>query len=77
MNNIHQVAIIGAGAAGLMAADILSQAKNIQVTLFDSMPSAGRKILMAGKGGLNISHTEDFNVFVTRFGAVFKRFYTN
>lgn len=68
MNKIHNVAIIGAGAAGLMAAEILSQTKNIHVTVFDAMPSAGRKILMAGKGGLNISHAEDFATFVTRYG---------
>ena len=67
MNNIHNVAIIGAGAAGLMAAEILSQTRNIQVSVFDAMPSAGRKILMAGKGGLNISHAEDFATFVTRY----------
>ncbi len=69
MSNIHNVAIIGAGAAGLMAAEILSQTKNIQVTVFDAMPSAGRKILMAGKGGLNISHAENFSTFVTRYGS--------
>lgn len=69
MNKIYNVAIIGAGAAGLMAAEILSATKNIQVTVFDSMPSVGRKLLMAGKGGLNISHAEDFSTFVTRYGA--------
>lgn len=67
MNSKH-VAIIGAGAAGLMAAEMLSQSAHIQVTVYDSMPSAGRKILMAGKGGLNISHAEDFAKFVTRYG---------
>lgn len=68
MDNAKQVAIIGAGAAGLMAAEILSQTPNIHVTVYDSMPSAGRKILMAGKGGLNISHAEDLAKFVTRYG---------
>ncbi len=61
------VAIIGAGAAGLMAAEILSQS-NIHVAVYDAMPSAGRKFLMAGKGGMNISHAEDFARFVTRYG---------
>lgn len=65
---MKQVAIIGAGAAGLMAAEMLSQAKNVQVTVYDSMPSAGRKFLMAGKGGMNISHAENFEKFVTRYG---------
>jgi uncharacterized flavoprotein (TIGR03862 family) len=62
------VAIIGAGAAGLMAAEILSQT-NMNVMVYDTMPSAGRKFLMAGKGGLNISHSENFATFVTRYGA--------
>lgn len=66
--NSKQVAIIGAGAAGLMAAEMLSHSAHIQVTVYDSMPSAGRKILMAGKGGLNISHAEDFVKFATRYG---------
>lgn len=69
MNKNYRVAIIGAGAAGLMAADVLSQAENVQITVFDSMPSVGRKILMAGKGGLNISHSEDFATFLTRYGS--------
>ncbi len=61
------VSIIGAGAAGLMAAEILSQT-NVNVTVYDAMPSAGRKFLMAGKGGLNISHSENFITFLTRYG---------
>jgi uncharacterized flavoprotein (TIGR03862 family) len=65
---LKQVAIIGAGAAGLMAAEMLSQAANFHVTVYDSMPSAGRKFLMAGKGGMNISHAENFEKFVTRYG---------
>lgn len=64
---MHTVAIIGAGPAGLMAAEILSQA-NIRVMVYDAMPSAGRKFLMAGKGGMNISHAEAFETFVTRYG---------
>ncbi len=62
------VAIIGAGPAGLMAAEVLSQA-GISVDIYDAMPSAGRKFLMAGKGGLNITHAEPFAQFLSRYGA--------
>ena len=62
------VAIIGGGPAGLMAAEALSQA-GIQVDLYDAMPSVGRKLLLAGIGGLNITHSEDYNTFCTRYGA--------
>ncbi len=65
---MKKVAIIGAGAAGLMVAEMLSQAAEAHVTVYDSMPSAGRKFLMAGKGGLNISHAENFEKFLTRYG---------
>lgn len=61
------VAVIGAGPAGLMAAEILAQ-QGCRVSIFDAMPSAGRKFLMAGKGGLNISHSEPFDSFVSRYG---------
>lgn len=60
------VAIIGGGPAGLMAADVLSHA-NVKVKLYDAMPSVGRKFLMAGKGGLNLSHTEAFEQFSSRY----------
>ena len=64
------VAIIGAGAAGLMAADHLSALRSdLQITLYDTMPSPARKILMAGKSGLNLSHNEDFDDFCARYGA--------
>lgn len=62
------VAIIGGGPAGLMAAEVLSQA-GIHVDVYDAMPSVGRKFLMAGKGGMNITHAEPFADFVTRYGA--------
>ena len=62
------IAIIGGGPAGLMAAEVLSQA-GIQVDLYDAMPSVGRKLLLAGIGGLNITHSENFVTFCTRFGA--------
>ena len=60
-------AIIGGGPAGLMAAERLSRA-NIQVDLFDAMPSVGRKFLMAGKGGMNITHSEPSAAFRARYG---------
>ncbi len=61
-----QVAIIGGGPAGLIAAEILSQ-HNIRVDLFDAMPSVGRKFLQAGKGGMNLTHSEAFEPFVNRY----------
>ena len=67
MPNQHSVSIIGAGPAGLMAAEVLSLA-GIQVDVYDAMPSAGRKFLMAGKGGLNITHSEAFPQFLSRYG---------
>ena len=62
------VAIIGGGPAGLMAAEILSRG-SVQVELYDAMPSVGRKFLMAGKGGMNISHSEPFERFLSRYRA--------
>ena len=63
----HSCAIIGAGPAGLMAAEVLAQNK-IHVDVYDAMPSVGRKFLMAGKGGMNITHAEPYADFLTRFG---------
>ena len=63
-----EVAIVGGGPAGLMAADVLSRS-GVAVHLFDAMPSVGRKFLLAGRGGLNLTHSEPSEVFVTRFGA--------
>jgi uncharacterized flavoprotein (TIGR03862 family) len=60
-------AIIGAGPAGLMAAEELS-AGGVAVTVYDRMPSVGRKFLMAGRGGLNLTHSEPFSAFVARYG---------
>src|SRR6202163_782499 len=62
-----QVAIIGAGPAGLMAAEVLASG-GVTVTVYDAMPSAGRKFLMAGRGGLNLTHSEAFPAFLTRYG---------
>jgi uncharacterized flavoprotein (TIGR03862 family) len=61
------VAIVGAGPAGLMAADVLSSA-GVTVRLFDAMPSIGRKFLLAGKGGLNLTHAEPADLFASRYG---------
>jgi len=62
------VAVIGGGPAGLMAAEILSQG-GVQVDLFDAMPSVGRKFLLAGKGGMNITHSEPLEPFLSRYGS--------
>jgi uncharacterized flavoprotein (TIGR03862 family) len=67
-NNITRVAVIGGGPAGLMAAEVLSGA-GIRVDLYDAMPTVGRKFLMAGKGGMNITHSEAPEVFVSRYGS--------
>jgi uncharacterized flavoprotein (TIGR03862 family) len=61
------VAVIGGGPAGLMAAEVLS-ASGAQVHVYDAMPSVGRKFLLAGRGGLNLTHSEPFDVFMSRFG---------
>lgn len=60
-------AVVGAGPAGLMAAEVLA-AHGHAVHVYDAMPSAGRKFLLAGKGGLNLTHSEAFEPFVGRYG---------
>jgi uncharacterized flavoprotein (TIGR03862 family) len=60
------VCIVGGGPAGLMAAEVISAA-GVAVDLFDGMPSVGRKFLLAGKGGLNLTHSEAFEPFVGRY----------
>ncbi len=62
------VAVIGAGPAGLMAAEVLAQG-GARVTVFDRMPTAGRKFLIAGRGGLNITHSEPLDRFLPRYRA--------
>lgn len=62
-----RVAIIGGGPAGLMAAEVLGQA-GVNVDLYDAMPSVGRKFLLAGVGGMNITHAADYAAFVSRYG---------
>ena len=62
------VAVVGAGPAGLAAAEALALA-GVQVVVYDSMPSVGRKFLLAGKGGLNLTHAEPHDKLLQRFGA--------
>ncbi len=61
------VAVIGAGPAGLMAADVLTTG-GADITVYDRMPSVGRKFLLAGRGGLNLTHSEDLDLFLSRYG---------
>ncbi len=65
---MKKVMVVGAGPAGLMAAEVLSGA-GVEVHVYDAMPSVGRKFLLAGKGGLNLTHAEPADIFVTRYGA--------
>lgn len=66
------IAVIGGGPAGLLAAELLSEAGH-KVTIYEAMPTAARKFLLAGKSGLNITHSEDYRDFATRFGAASDR----
>lgn len=65
--------VVGGGPAGLIAADVLSH-HGIDVSIFEAMPSVGRKLLVAGVGGLNITHSEPLERFVTRYGELGPRF---
>ncbi|KQV82536.1 NAD(FAD)-utilizing dehydrogenase [Massilia sp. Root351] len=71
-NHVFRVAVIGGGPAGLMAAQTLAQradpARPLQIDVYDAMPSVGRKFLLAGRGGMNITHAEAYQTFVTRYG---------
>jgi len=64
----NSAAIIGGGPAGLMAAEVLIQA-GLRVDLYEAKPSMGRKFLVAGKGGLNLTHSEPLEQFLSRYGA--------
>jgi uncharacterized flavoprotein (TIGR03862 family) len=66
------VAVIGAGPAGLMAAEVLAKG-GVRVTIYERMPSVGRKFLLAGRGGLNLTHSEELPRFLTRYGAAMPR----
>ncbi len=63
----RNVAIVGAGPAGLFAAEIIATAGH-RVTVYDRMPSPARKFLLAGRGGLNLTHSEPIESFLTRYG---------
>ena len=65
---LNRIAVIGAGPAGLMAAEVLA-AGGAAVDVYDAMPSVGRKFLLAGKGGLNLTHSEAIGPFLDRYGA--------
>src|SRR4051812_44335019 len=77
MEKTLRVAVIGGGPAGLMAAQVLAAQNSagqgaqvqLQVDLYDAMPSVGRKFLLAGRGGMNITHAEPYGDFVGRYGA--------
>ena len=68
---VSDVAVIGAGPAGLMAAQVLAEGGS-KVTIYERMPSAGRKFLMAGRGGLNLTHSEPIEHFLSRYGPAAK-----
>lgn len=65
----RSVAVIGGGPAGLVAAEFLVRA-GARVTVYDQMPSLGRKFLMAGRGGLNLTHSESLETFLTRYADI-------
>jgi uncharacterized flavoprotein (TIGR03862 family) len=66
MSSSHNAAVIGAGPAGLMAAEVMAQG-GASVTIYDAMPSVGRKFLLAGRGGLNLTHSEPLPQFLARY----------
>jgi hypothetical protein len=68
MRSAATVAVVGGGPAGLMAAEVLAQG-GVRVDVFDAMPSVGRKFLLAGKGGLNLTHGEPAKAFAQRYGS--------
>jgi len=66
MKNIKNIAIIGGGPSGLMGAEIIASAGH-RVTIYDAMPTVGRKFLLAGRGGLNLTHSEPLDKFTARY----------
>ncbi len=78
-NSLPTAVVIGGGPAGLMAAEQRAEG-GVAVTVYDGMRSVGRKFLLAGRGGLNITHSESFEQFVGRYGRAqpaFNRFLPN
>lgn len=75
---MKRAVVIGGGPAGLMAAEVISAQANrqngIEVAVYDAMPSVGRKFLLAGKGGLNLTHSEPLPAFTARYGVHRDRF---
>ncbi len=67
VDGIKTAVVVGGGPAGLMAAEQLAQA-GVEVDVYDAMPSVGRKFLLAGKGGMNLTHAEDLTAFLSRYG---------
>ena len=68
MSTRPRAAVVGGGPAGLMAAEVLASA-GVAVTVLERMPSPGRKLLLAGRGGLNLTHAEPMDAFLDRYGA--------
>src|ERR1700681_447667 len=68
MSGQAQIAVIGGVPAGLMAAEMVARG-GARVTLYERMPSAGRKFLLAGRGGLNLTHSEELEGLLDRYGA--------
>ena len=64
---IKRAIIVGAGPAGLAAAEVLAQA-GVRVVIHDRMPNPARKFLLAGRGGLNLTHSEPLARFLSRYG---------
>ena len=69
---VRNVSIIGAGPAGLFAAEIIAHAGH-RVTIYERMPSPARKFLLAGRGGLNLTHSEPLENFLERYGGDAKK----
>ncbi len=67
MNTRPTIAVLGGGPAGLIAAETLARA-GASVTVYDRMPAVGRKFMLAGRGGLNLTHSEPFEQFIERYG---------
>ena len=66
---MHRVAVVGGGPAGLMVAEVLASSDaGVAVTVLDRMPSVGRKLQLAGRGGLNLTHSEPLDRLLSRYG---------